>query len=235
MQVIQKPVLRPVIELEPGDYASEERQSSPTWLSKEADDWVGALAHSGLQGLRSISSGSWFVLVEDFEPSHLVVVLRNYLLGIGIPGFPDSDGEVEEDLGERVGALSGGYALYDDDRPMLEPTCCCDLADLSEWRRLINQGSPEWEALTIGHAILSLRVAQDAVELREVAEYPPRSVAEFVMPPNLARLALEDVSSRQRFFEARVTTSLRELSELADYSEEQFAVLGRLLAGREDR
>ncbi len=214
---IASPRLVPVIELDPGTYATESRQSPGT----------------GLSGLTAVSPGSWFVLAEHLGNSVLAIVLTNELSESGIPGFPDADGEIEDCLQEAVSALSGGYALMDGSEVLVEPSCCGDLGNLAEWQKVPHTDDSEWHDLWIGHPQLRFRVTEDEAEIEERQEYnQPRHPRHFSISVEKLRVALQEAAIAQRDFEGKVRDALESISALKDYSEDQFNLLARLLVGR---
>ncbi len=234
---LASPRLSLVVELEPGTYATEPRES-PACSAAEAPEqwteyWAASLANAGLRGLTPISPGSWFVSTAHLGTSELAIVLVKELEQSGIPGFPDSDGEVEEDLEERIRGLDGGLALFDGEKPLVEPSCCGDLSNLEEWRNALDVGSSDWMDLWIGHPQLRFRVVRDDVEIQQTQEYDsPRNPQHFVVTARKLESALLDAQEEQKRFEGVVRSALDAISALRDYTGEKLELLSQLLVGR---
>jgi hypothetical protein len=144
--------LIPVVEFEPsmlgiGDYL--ELCERGLW-SERWNDVLGGL------GLRPIRPGSWHVATSEFRSDAAFDALVRAYVTDGVelsPGkIPALDG---------ISPINGGYAFSVDEEIQLEPGCCCDLSDLSEWGVAVRQGQGA-APLLIGHGNLSL-VTQGSV------------------------------------------------------------------------
>lgn len=234
---IVTPRLVPVVELPPGTFATESREHPDVSSAEEPVAWTkywsDSLEDSGLSGLHAVSPASWFVLAKHLGTSELAIVLAKELSESSIPGFPDSDGEIEDCLEEAIGALSGGYALVDGSEVLLEPNCCGDLGNLSDWREALRRDGAEWEDLWIGHPQLCFRLREDDAEIKETQEYEqPQHPRHFSVSAEKLRTALKEAAIEQEQFESKVRKALSELSPLEGYSGERLHLLARLLVGR---
>jgi len=186
-----------------------------------------------LTGLRPISPGSWFFSATAIAPSELAIILENELSESGIPSFPDTDGEVEPDLEERVSPLSGGLAVYDGETPLIEPSCCGDLGNLDDWRDAGREQSAEWQELWIGHPPLRFRVADDDAEILETQEYDlPKNPRHFAVSAEKLSEAIVDAENKLQRFQEVVREALTTLAPLRDCSQGRLDQLTRLLAGQ---
>jgi hypothetical protein len=184
--------LVPVVEFEPSmlgisDYL--ELCERGLWVER----WNDVLA---ARGLRPIRPGSWHVATSEFRgDAAFDALVRAYVTdGVELsPGkIPALDG---------ISPISGGYAFSVDDTIQLEPGCCCDLSDLSEWGVAVRQGQGP-ASLLIGHGNLSLRVEGSMTTLTvnsEVAredaltlQYPAADLARAVEQAELEQNAFAD-------------------------------------------
>ncbi len=237
MTRIASPRLVPVVEMEPAAYATKLRESPGASVMEVPDQWqqywTDCLTDSGIRGLVPVSCGSWFVSANDLERSVLSIVIRKHLDESGIPGFPDSDGEIEQDLHDRILALQGGFALFDGEASLIEPNCCCDLHNLDDWREALSVATSDWRDLWIGHPQLRVRLVGDDAEIRETQESNiPQILRHFVVSIEKLEAAIDTASIELVRFEQKVRKVLAGIGELRDYAEDQLALLSSLLTGR---
>jgi hypothetical protein len=146
--------LVPVLELEPGRFATRERPL-PSGSFREVPQewdcyWRNALADSGIVGLTALRPGSWHVPTASLTDPALVervlaAIVRDWG---GAESLLDPDGKP---------VLDGGLALCQADEVLAEPACCVDLGNLSDWRQAAAYRGAGWQMLWIGHPWLSVR------------------------------------------------------------------------------
>lgn len=133
--------LIPVIELGPSDLEIDDfcaLQERGAWVAH----WAARLAE---WSLRPLQPGSWFLALDQFTSKRqLDLALRAELDAEATKGQ-------EIDL-EAMGALYGGLAVARGDGIELEPSCCCNLADVDVWRGALERGTALW----IGHGNYTL-------------------------------------------------------------------------------
>ena len=150
----------PAVEFFAGAYSE---RAAPTSPHESYGDWESAcLRDAGLGDLPRVGGCSWLVPVRALEADGVVRRIVAHALEECAPG----DGL---DLDE-VAALSGGIVLSWNDEPILRPGCCCDLATMIEWQRVIAEPPEAWYAPWCGHDQQSMEVrgvsGGAAVELR---------------------------------------------------------------------
>lgn len=153
--------LIPTVELEPGQYAAEGRPC-PASADPDAawDAWfLTCLADAGIHELRPIRSRSWLVAID-----HLVQ--PRTIERIFTAQFEVSLSEAAGDP-EQWGPLRGGYALQRGAELLVEPGCCGDLGNLSEWHRAVDAADDSWASLWIGHPWRSARRTGAQVEISQ--------------------------------------------------------------------
>jgi hypothetical protein len=146
--------LIPVLELEPWVFSTVERPR-PSGSVLETPEgwaryWLDCLADSGITGLTPLRPASWHVPVHQLgDPETLEKILRIHTRDVfGIEALIDAD---------EIPILSGGLVLLSKGEVLIEPTCCADLGNLSEWRDAAEYRESEWRMLWIGHPWLSVR------------------------------------------------------------------------------
>jgi hypothetical protein len=196
--------LVPVIELAPASFATQDR-SLPSAQEKEGWDerycyWRDALADSGVMGLQPIRSGSWHVPTKEFtDPTTLRNVLVAILRQEGIDYLSDP---------ASIPVFEGGLALCGSGGEVLvEPTCCSDLANLSDWRLAANHRGSEWRMVWIGHPWLSVRFEEPWLVLSQPheSENPEEGWA---FRPELLERALAAAEAELDLFAGRLAAVL---------------------------
>ena len=147
--------LIPVLELEPLTFATQDRsfpyEEGKDQTNEEQLYWETCLADSGITGLTPIKTGSWFVRTSNFSDLQLEIYLQVI--------FEDWGG-IHETLDDPdcLPELQGGFALKSEtDDVLIEPTCCCSLKNLDEWKAASQSESTSWQSLWIGHPWISTR------------------------------------------------------------------------------
>jgi hypothetical protein len=146
--------LIPVLELEPFLFATRE-QARPTGTARDMPEdshryWLDSLADSGLIDLTPLRPGSWHVPTRNLT---IPEVLRR-ILDVIVSHWGGMD--CLEDPESRQ-ALGGGLALLSEGEVLVEPKCCSDLSNLSNWRDAAGYRGHDWTMLWIGHPWLSYR------------------------------------------------------------------------------
>lgn len=162
------------------------------------------MADAGFSGVRTIKPGLSFVAVSSLSGTALLDrMIRDRLADSGLPGFedPDADGEAASEV--NVASFSGGLALCVDGDPVISPSCCGDLGDLSSWEEAL-QTRPSEGTLWIGHPDLKVSFSESAVVLCETSEYEQEtdSLLEVSLP--IAALERAVASARAELVRLRV-------------------------------
>jgi hypothetical protein len=193
-------ILLPTVEFEPFSWA-ESGYDAVLATAEWEEFWSRSLLR---WQVKPIEPGSWNIATESIQSEDtLTKLLLLRLEGRGVVGFPDQDGEVDVDE-ERIGAISGGYALtYPGGRTVAQPSCCCDLGDLRAWRSAATLVAGEGIILEIGHGTWSANRDAEGVLLTnepELAGFAPVTTRvssdELLTATHVAEVALE--AFRQR-------------------------------------
>jgi len=222
MQNLEQIELLPVLELEPMKFATCEHKP-PAATGQDMPEawyryWVDCLADSGINGLEPLRPGSWQVSIRQFvEPmllhKYLTVVLDQW----GGPQiFTDPDSNP---------VLSGGFALLAEGHVLLQPTCCSDLGNLTDWRQAAAYQGAKWEMLWIGHPWLSIRYESPWLVISEPHESESPTARWAVKPDDLAR-AVSDAEAILEDFAVRLQPVLEAMGvEKAENSARKLAGL----------
>jgi hypothetical protein len=216
--------LVPLVEFEPcrwADPAYDQFIGTDEWAAV----WKTALNRVGIE---PFTPGSWHVRAAQLAGSSVLQrVVEQALDGSGIVGFPDDEGEEDED-GERLLALNGGYALVDADGNVLfEPGCCCDLSDLASWQEAATHDGDDPYRLTIGHGVYSVsRSARDFL-ISIAPERVGGEVTTFRVTHDEFRLALREASAIREELRQSILRVLRDLLN----DDRRAVTMSRILVG----
>lgn len=169
--------LVPVLEVVPFGFSTRPHPPGPAREHPAAWDayFRDCLAEGGYAGVSPIASGEFFVPARALIGHPLLEhLIREALDGSGLPGFPLSPDATDTTLPptDRISLLSGGFALVIDDQACLPPSCCGDLANITDWEATVAERPPHGE-LWVGHPALAVAWRDDRVTVTEQWEYPP--------------------------------------------------------------
>jgi hypothetical protein len=100
--------------------------------------------------------------------------------------------------------FDGGLALCEGGHVLVEPSCCVDLGNLSDWRQPAAYRGEAWQMLWVGHPWLSVRSDGDGLVLSGPHESSDPVARWLVGPAELARAValaqaeLEGLAARLR-------------------------------------
>lgn len=142
--------LLPVIELTPGAIARRyagERACPTTDAPNEAwDAWfLACLRDGGIEGLRPFRSRGWWIATEQWTAPATI----ERLVEAHVDEAPTLSAAVAAPA--LWHCFAGGFVLFDDERILVEPSCCVDLGNLEEWRAALAATDGEWRMLWVGH------------------------------------------------------------------------------------
>lgn len=196
--------LLPVVELEPGTFATVEREFPQGSGEDVPDDWQTywdlSLADSGITDLSPIRTGSWFVATSEFEESQL----KDYLQVT----FDDWGGISSLNDPDSRPVMSGGLALLSSQKDILvEPTCCSDLGDIENWKAAASYEGNIWEMLWIGHPWLSMKFQEPWLILSDLHESED-PIARWAVKPSELKEAVAAAEAELFRFSKRITSIL---------------------------
>lgn len=159
--------LLPVIEVAPWQFSKNLSMPEKGPASKYPEEWEEywreSLLDAGITELTPITAGSFFVSTHQFNDIQLQAFLRVSIMEWG--GLDALNAPEFEPF------LYGGFAFNSQKlRHIIEPSCCGELKDLSEWKRAASLDDPEWEILWIGHPWLSMKYEEPYLILSEPHE-----------------------------------------------------------------
>ncbi len=146
MKQNQEIKLIPVLELQPANYSKVERESPKKTTLEVPQEWMNynqsCYNDSGLKNIKPIEKLSWLFKIESLSDDELKIILKNLIDGVA-ENF-DSIKEILNDPIEYAPLIPGGYLFVVDNEIKSEPSCCCGLEDILEWK--------DSETVITGHA-----------------------------------------------------------------------------------
>jgi hypothetical protein len=117
---------------------------------------------------------------------------------------------------DQASALPGGMTLFDADGVVLvEPQCCCDLANWTDWRDAAMYREADWEMLWVGHPWRSARFEDGWLIVSESHE-GNGGIAEFRVRPADIERAVNVARSELRRFADELAAALAALGYAGD-------------------
>lgn len=198
--------LVPVVEVTAWSFSERPMPEGPSRAHPDAwlRYWLDCLADAGVTGLSPIKPGSMNVAVGQFTNLGNLARILDRIVGSEALVAPDGPG-----------ALSGGFAVVTGGRVLIEPNCCCDLANWKDWQRAADCRETQWEMLWIGHPWLSVRSVGDDLILSKPHE-SSEPVPAWIFDRNLIAPALATARSELECFAQRLAQSLLAAGNVPD-------------------
>ena len=109
-------------------------------------------ADAGLGGINSVAPGSGLVDLVSLPDEGLRRLVAVELAR----GEVDVAVLAAADVEQHVSPIAGGLAVRVEGAIVVEPGCCCDLGEITEWERAVD--APEWQDIWVGHDVHRLAV-----------------------------------------------------------------------------
>lgn len=170
--------LTPVIEFGPELFRKESRDFPSFELKGAAynkayrEFWTAMLADWGIVDLKPYLEGSEFVAVSD---------INNQALGVLIDRALDAGEFAEAGLEDYVSTFCGGI-VFEDDSHAIEPSCCGDLSNFSEWQDLSVLPVGDVKEVWIGHPWIDVEgLDSDRMRLHMRCEHSSKLLVDSVI------------------------------------------------------
>lgn len=193
------------IEISPYDFSNQE-YNYPNGSSMESPDewnrfWKKCISGKNLGRLESIRKGAYLVDIETINDDELVENLKNEL------------SEVELfDVEEQVGKIIGGIALAENNTIYMEPQCCGDIGNITEWESIFDNEWNVWNQLWIGHPWVYYRKNSGIIEFTNYTESNPGNFEEVDILVRVAesdlQIELKKIREQYNYFEYRIRKAL---------------------------
>ncbi|MBF7092487.1 hypothetical protein IUY40_13185 [Flavobacterium sp. ALJ2] len=145
-----------VIEISPSTYSNNNYKSpNCTFLENQTawyNYWKKCINDSNLTELEPIEKSSYFVDINTINDNSLKIILQKALEEIDI-----------ENIDDEILPFNGGIILKINDQKFIEPNCCCDIGNLTEWLNILIAKKEEWHQLWIGHPWVFFKTVNDLI------------------------------------------------------------------------
>ncbi len=201
-----------VLEIGPKKYALNGNLYQDEYLKNKIDQktyWLKCLTESNLENLQPIKENSYFVDVETISDEALTIILDKELEVLLEKNINEINWEEYKD--EQV-FLHGGLVLEYENKVIIEPTCCTDLGDISNWEEIKTAPEDKWIMLWIGHPWIFYRRKNTIIEFSDYTQTEKGLFPKYQL--NLAEFyqALEKIKLKKAQFEKRVKQILEEMN-----------------------
>ncbi|WP_223606856.1 hypothetical protein [Chryseobacterium sp. OSA05B] len=151
-----------VIEINPLKYSKEESElpdssdfpDSEIWYK----EWVKSVSSLNFN-FSPIDNDSYFVDIEVIDDENLGIVLEADLKEIN-----------PEEIEDMLTAFDGGIALMEDDKAWVLPTCCGDIGNIIEWKKILEDETEKWNELWIGHPWIFYKKVNGKIQLSDYSD-----------------------------------------------------------------
>lgn len=203
------------IEIKPWDYTENEYESPSVSKAENpkvwSDFWYKCISDSNLQNLKPIALGSYLVEMNNIGDAELKTILKKELEEIDLPDFK-----------EYVGQIIGGIVIIENDKIIIEPTCCGDISDIQNWKEIENAELEKWNQLWLGHPWIFYKRTKNHIAFSDYTDY---NLEDFKDISEKHRFSEQELLSEIKLnrniqieFENRISKILREL-EIKDANE----------------
>jgi hypothetical protein len=150
------------IEISPLRYSKEEFElpeisdypDHEEWFIK----WKGAVSQLNF---KTIEKGSYLVDIETIDDETLKMIVEAKIEDM------ESE-ESEEDV--FVMPFDGGIVLKIENDILIQPSCCCDISNIEDWKNIFKNPSSEWRDIWIGHPWVLYKTENGKVCFSEYTE-----------------------------------------------------------------
>ena len=176
------------IEIEPWGYTQNKYDSPSISRSEDpkgwSDFWYKCISDSNLQNLKPIELGSYLVDLSKIGEAELNIILKKELEDIDLSNYQ-----------EYVGPIIGGIVILENDKIVLEPTCCVDLSDIQNWEEIESTELNKWTLLWIGHPWIFYKRTEKYIAISDYTDY---NLEDF-----------KDISEKHKFSEQELLSEIK--------------------------
>lgn len=176
------------IEIEPWDYAKNEYESPSVSIAENPKEWSNfwykCISDSDLQSLQPIELGSYLVDINKIGEVELKTILQKTIKDIDLSDFQ-----------EGVRRIFGGIVIVENDKVIIEPTCCGDMSDIQNWEEIEKSESNKWTQLWIGHPWVFYKRTGNYIVISDYTDY---SLEDF-----------KNISEKYKFSEQKLLSEIK--------------------------
>ena len=176
------------IEIEPSDYELNNYERPNGTIEEKRDEWselwFKCVSDSGLNNIKPIESGSWFVDISQLTKNDLEIIIKKHIEDVNLSNFE-----------EEMVALSGGIVIQNNNEILIEPTCCGDISDIQNWEEIRNTELNKWTQLWIGHPWVFYKKKDNYITISDYTDY---NLEDF-----------KDISEKHKFSEQELLSEIK--------------------------
>ncbi|MCT2561321.1 hypothetical protein [Chryseobacterium herbae] len=211
-----------VIEIYPLKYSKEDSElpdssdfpDSEIWYK----EWVKSVSSLNFN-FSPIDEDSYLIDIEMIDDGNLEIILGTDFKGI-------KPTELEEDM---LTAFDGGIALMEDNKAWVLPTCCGDIGNIKEWKKILEDKTEEWNELWIGHPWIFYKKVNGKIQLSDYSDVnlkDAKNIQAHIEVDELElKTELEKAEKQQINFKNRISKILEKMEI------KNFDVISEILAG----
>lgn len=162
------------------------------------------LSDTNLENLNPIKKGSDLVDIETIKNQELEKIIKNQLKDVDL-----------EDYEEQVGRIEGGIVIKIENEFPIEPTCCGDIGNISEWEEIFENKTDSWNQMWIGHPWIFYRRINDTIEFSDYSDVNVQDLKEIktllILEADELDKKLKVLKEQQVAFEKRIKLVLDKL------------------------
>jgi hypothetical protein len=151
------------IEIIPYDFSKNEYTYPGTTSAADPtawnEFWLKSISDSGLADLEAIRAGSYLVDLTTISFENLSTIVKKKLAEIDLDDFESQASKIE-----------GGVAVKFEGKIIIEPSCCGDLGNLSEWEKIFDSLHDGWQQIWIGHPWIFYKRGDGLVEFSDYTD-----------------------------------------------------------------
>jgi hypothetical protein len=149
-----------------------------------SDFWYKCISDSNLQNLKPIALGSYLVDISIIGDSELKTILKKELKDVDLSDFQ-----------EYVGQIIGGIVIVENDKIIIEPTCCGDISDIQNWEEIENAELEKWNQLWLGHPWIFYKKTENHITFSDYTDY---NLEDF-----------KDITEKHKFSEQKLLSEIK--------------------------
>ncbi|PIF44382.1 hypothetical protein CLU96_1348 [Chryseobacterium sp. 52] len=163
------------------------------------DEWVKTVSILDFD-FNTISKGSYLVDIESVDDRNLEIILQ----GIEFDEFED-----------EILPFDGGIALMEDNKALLLPTCCGDIGNIQEWKKILEDKTQEWNDLWIGHPWVFYKKNKGKIQFSDYSDENLKDITDIKSMIEIDELELKTelmkAEQQQINFQNRISKTLEKL------------------------
>ncbi|WP_411811133.1 hypothetical protein ACLB9Y_13785 [Chryseobacterium scophthalmum] len=196
------------IEIAPLRYSKETHELPEISDYPDPDEWFRkweeAVSKLNLD-FHAIQKDSYLVDIEAIDDENLQIILETNLQEIDWEEFED-----------QMIAFDGGIVLKNDGQVLITPTCCGDIGNIKEWKKMLDRKTSDWSEMWIGHPWIFYRKENGKVQFSDFSDVNLNEFIDikaiFEIDESELKNEFEKVKQHQTNFKNRISNILQKMN-----------------------